>query len=363
VYASQHKKKNISIFIKWEFLMASLRLIGLGAFISILVAGCGGGSSDSTKSAGFSQTYTASASVGEVLQYSVDTAALTYSYSIIKSSYGCELPASACHSGSGTLIKNTDGTYSPSDSTSSKIHVIENGLIAGSVNLLLNGTYKRIPIFGMANPATTVASLAGNYNFMSLQCTGRSFGVFSGCSTYQGSLTVNSSGSFSSCTGGDITAASPTCTSTTTGMVSPLGSGLFQFQSTSPAGAATNYMLAFTAPNGQKVGLIDFNDPSHFGYGQAVVSSIAATTNDSVAGRYAYSNVYGSSGIVTLNSNGTTSTGLTVAGNTPWTGIATVTGGSAGTGYGMLAGNGVYVYRNPTIPGQSAYFEVGLRIN
>lgn len=71
---------------------------------------------------------------------------------------------------------------------------------------------------------------------------------------------------------------------------------------------------------------------------------------------------YGTTGVVTLNSNDTTSSGLTIAENAPWSGLATVTGGSYGTGYGMIAGNGVYVYRNPTIPGRAAYLELGLKI-
>jgi hypothetical protein len=53
---------------------------------------------------------------------------------------------------------------------------------------------------------------------------------------------------------------------------------------------------------------------------------------------------------------------LTIAQNSPWDGIATVSGGGIGNGYGMIAGNGVYVYRNPNVPGKAAYLEIGLKI-
>jgi hypothetical protein len=112
-----------------------LTLLSL-SFVAMLLTACGGGGgggASAPAAAGFSQTYTTSATAGELMTYSIDTSALTYSYTITKSSYGCEVSNAPCHSGSGTLTKNSDGTYTPSGSPSSKIHALQNGLLVGSV--------------------------------------------------------------------------------------------------------------------------------------------------------------------------------------------------------------------------------------
>ena len=333
--------------------------------VTILVVACGGGGGGGTAASGgttgFSQTYTASAAAGELLTYSIDTSALTYTYTITKSSYRCDVVSAPCHAGTGTLIRNGDGTFSPSNSTGSKIFALQNGLLVGSVRVLLNGTTQTIPIIGVANPITTTTALAGAYNFISLQCSGRTYGAFTGCSTSWGTVSVASNGTYTTCASADISAPSHSCASTTSGTLTSLGGCVWQFQSTSPIlGASSNYLLAFTAPNGQNVAVIDFNDSSVYGYGQSIMSSEVATTTGALVGNYAWSNDYGQSGVVTLNANSTTSAGLTITQNSPWNGIATVSGGSVGPGYGIIAGNGVYVYRNPNI--STPYFELGMRM-
>jgi hypothetical protein len=328
------------------------------ALLTLAACGGGGGGSSST---GFSQTYTASAAAGEVLSYTVDTSNLIYSYTITQSSYGCEVATAACHTGSGTLTKNSDGSYTPSGSPSSKIHALQNGLIVGSILMNLNGRNISVPIIGVSNPITTVSEIAGTYNFMSLQCTGTSY---ASCNTFQGTSTVNATGNYTTCADGDLSNPNSNCTNKTEGLITPLGGGVWQFKSSSPkVSANTNYFLAFKAPNGQKVALVDFNDPVVYGYGQAIMSTQASTTSPENAGNYIYSSDRGTSGLVTINPNSTTSNGQVITQNTPWNGIATITGGSYGTGYGLLAGNGLYVYRNPTIPGTPSYMEIGLKIN
>lgn len=348
--------KKIGIKMKFKTLLI--------AFITIALSACGGGGGGtSTTSTGFSQTYSASAAAGELITYTVNTSAMTYSYTITRSSYGCEVANAACHSGSGTLTKNSDGTYSPSGSPTSKIYALQNGLLVGSIQMTLNNVTQSVPILGVSNPATTAADLAGTFNYMSLQCTGKTYGVYTGCSTFNGTVTVNSNSTYTTCTGANISATPHVCTNTTSGTLSSLGGGIWAFQATSPAvGAATNYFLAFQAPNGQKIAIVDFNDATVYGYGHTIASTLVATNTADVAGTYLWTNDYGQAGTVTLNSNNTTSTGLTIAQNSPWDGIATVSGGGIGNGYGMIAGNGVYVYRNPNVVGKAAYFEVGLKI-
>jgi hypothetical protein len=332
--------------------------------IALSACGGGGGGGDTTAaSSGFSQSYSTSAAAGELMTYSINTNALTYSYTITKSSYGCEVANAACHTGSGTLTKNSDGTYSPSESPTSKIYALQNGLLVGSVQMTLNNVTQRVPILGVSNPATTAADLAGTFNYISLQCTGKTYGVYTGCSTFNGTVTVNANSTYTTCTGANISATPHVCTNTTSGTLSSLGGGIWAFQATSPAvGAATNYFLAFQAPNGQKIAIIDFNDATVYGYGHTVASTLVATSTADVVGTYLWTNDYGQSGVVTLNANNTTSTGLTITQNSPWDGIATVSGGGIGNGYGMIAGNGVYVYRNPNVVGKAAYFELGLKI-
>ena len=64
------------------------------------IASCGSSSSSS----GFSQTFTSSASIGELVSFSIDTTNNTYSYTITQSSFGL-----TGTTGSGTLIANSDG--------------------------------------------------------------------------------------------------------------------------------------------------------------------------------------------------------------------------------------------------------------
>ena len=62
----------------------------------LLIASCGGGSKSNSTS-GFTETYAASASAGELLSYTINTSNLTYAYTITKSSFGCDLTGSPCH--------------------------------------------------------------------------------------------------------------------------------------------------------------------------------------------------------------------------------------------------------------------------
>ena len=78
--------------------------------IVITLAGCGGGGDSSTTSAAStSTTYNAAASEGELLEYTLDETNLTYSYKVTSSAVGIN---NDTHT--GTLVKNADGTYTPS---------------------------------------------------------------------------------------------------------------------------------------------------------------------------------------------------------------------------------------------------------
>jgi len=134
-----------------------MRQILLSMSLVILVA-CGGDGGAGSSTSGFSQTYTASAAQGELIMYSVDTTKLTYSYTVIKSQYGCEVSTSDCHTGSGSLTLNADKSFSVSGSSGSKFYALQSGLLVGTIKL---GSMPATPIIGIPNPISTGSSLAG----------------------------------------------------------------------------------------------------------------------------------------------------------------------------------------------------------
>ena len=94
-------------------------LLALGA----LLASCGGGGSSSSAT-----QYTSVAMAGELLTYTIDPVALTYSYTITESQFGL-----TGKTGSGTLVRNADGSYSPSGIPNARIVILPNGLLLGAV--------------------------------------------------------------------------------------------------------------------------------------------------------------------------------------------------------------------------------------
>jgi hypothetical protein len=177
----------------------------LGITVSLTACGGGGGGGGGNAQAPVIQkSYVSSATAGEVLKYSVDTVAKTYSYEILQSAYGL-----SGKKGNGTLAYNGDGTFSPSESPSSKIIPLKNGLLLGKVRLAMNGTTNQdVPIIGMENPATTADGIAGTYNFVSVQCNSKSYGIYSLCGSAYGTVKITKStettATFTSCTSGDI---------------------------------------------------------------------------------------------------------------------------------------------------------------
>ena len=263
--------------------------------------------------------------------------------------------------GNGTLTYNGDGTFSPSESPGSKIIPLKNGLLLGNIKLAMDGkTSQDVPVIGMENPATTSDSIAGTYNFISLQCNSKSYGIYSQCGSAYGTVKVTKStdttASFTSCTSGDINI---NCTgNTTTGSLEYDSNGVWKVKASNSI--YFNYLVVFTSPNGQKVGWIDFNDPNVFKYGQAVISEKKVITSGAgIDGNYFYKNTLGGTGSVSLSSNSstlqvTTSSGVVATANQPWEGFA-----KSNTGFGLMAGNGIYVYIDPRI--SNSYYEIGIQ--
>lgn len=331
-----------------------------------LLSGCGGGSPQLATS-GFQQTYTVSAAQGELITYSVDTKNLTYSYTVIKSQYGCEVVTESCHSGSGTLTKNIDKSYSPSGSTNSKIYALESGLLVGSIKL---GSMPETPIIGIPNPISTDRSLAGTYNYVSVQCPQKSLGAMTNCLGKYGTLKISSAGNstvnFTTCESEDIDKSTPNCVSTTNG-IGTYDATLNAWKFSRTGSVNENYLVAFTASNGQKVAYIDFNDQGGYGFGQATISEkIRFSSADfaTSAGDWFLVNLSpggnATSGIVTANSDGTVSSGGLMVLNTPWDGFIANTQDTRGKW--ILAGSGVFTYGGWTDLFGKAKYIIGMKM-
>ena len=338
-------------------MIKALNFLFVTAAISTLVACGGGGGGSGSVASGFSQTYTTSAGIGELMTYSINTAAKTYSYTITQSSYGL-----AGQTGSGTLTANSDGSYSPSESPSSRVYALQNGMMIGAVSLNISGTQTFVPVYGVSSPVTTLSSLAGTYNYISKSCA-LANNAANCANTSYGTIKIDNAGSYTQCTTTNIT-TSPAC-STSTGSIAATGtSGVWSYVKT--ASSNTNYLLAFNAPNGQKVLVIDLNDAGGYGFGQVVASTQTAVNSGDADGVYTFLSNGGIAGATTVTGtsfsssyiyNGTLgSNSGTVVFNSPWTGLASV-GGGAGTA--MFAGTGVYAYSDNNAAHH--YFEIGMR--
>ena len=225
----------------------------LFSLVVIFLVSCGGGNNSATS--GFSQTYTTSAAQGELITYTVNTTNLTYSYKVIKSQYGCEVPTSDCHSDSGTLTQNSDGTYTPSGSKDSKIFALQNGLLVGTVKL---GSMPATPLIGIPNPIDTAEKLAGTYNYNSIQCPTKSNGMMTGCSGRHGSLTISAVSSttisYNICVSADIENPNRVCSSTSTG-TGTLDPVYKKWKFYRTGSTQENYAVAFISKNNQKVAI------------------------------------------------------------------------------------------------------------
>ena len=321
----------------------------------VLLTACGGGGGTATS--GFSQSYTTSAGIGELMTYNINTSNLTYSYTITQSSYGL-----TGQTGSGTLTKNSDGSYSPSESTDSRVYALQNGLMIGAVSLNVAGTATTVPIYGISTPVTTLTNLAGTYNYVSKSCTLPN-GASNCANTSYGTIKIDNAGNYTQCTTTNIT-TSPLC-STTTGAITATGTtGVWSYVRN--GSGHTNYLLAFTAPNGQNVLVIDLNDSGGYGYGQVVASTQATVNAGDADGVYTFLSNGGIAGATTVTGTSFSSSYVyngspgsnsgTVVFNSPWTGLANV-GGGAGTA--MFAGTGVYAYSDNNAAHH--YFEIGMR--
>jgi len=346
--------------------------------------GCGGGGGGGADGAGFSESYVSSAAAGEVISFDVNTSLSTYTYRILKSSYGIPIQ----QTGSGTLTsRNSDGSYNISISSdgfvkSGTLLPIKSGLLSGSVSIDFGGGDgpQITPIFGVSNPVTSLAQLAGTYNWIDVRCDNPSYGLMNragntkGCNSDYGTITVDANGNYFTCLRANLTTDS-ICASgiyKSPGIVSISSTpGVFNYLRTSQAGeravgSSSGSFTAFVAPNGQKVAFIDLND-TQYGYGQMIMSTQTPFVSGEANGDWSYKSNFGTGGSISVNGLNYTNNGSpgVLTANSPWEGFlswAEQSGGGS-TGHAIMAGSGVYVSRisSPTTSPSKIYYEVGIK--
>lgn len=328
--------KSVRVHLTWA-------LLALGA----VLASCGG---DGDSSSSPTQ-YKSVAMAGELVTYSVDTVALTYSYTITESQFGLE-----GKTGSGTLTRNADGTYTPSGIPNARIVILPNGLLLGAVRERFGASVLTVPIIGLSNPVTAVNALAATYNYMHRGCLGVA------CTTNTGTFVIRTNNTWSSCPAADLaTAACPA--GGRNGTLVSLGDGMWQvMEGNVNVGTALGFNSA-----GQNVLLIDLKDgargASGLGVGLVVGAQQAALTQAQTDGTWIAGTSNGHWAVFTASGTTITLThldGVPVQGisgsftrDTPWLGMATTNGGGAG----FMAGNGVYVLETA-----NGYAELGVKL-
>lgn len=347
-----------------------IRYIGIALILLAagILAACSGGSSTATS--GFSQTFTASAGAGEVMQFSIDTANMTYSYKVVESSYNNTFvgkTSTGLLSGKTAIGSYTVGPSADNFIQAGVVFPVQNGLLVGHVQIsLIGGTFK-IPVFGVSNPVTNLAGLADTYNFEGFACGlksgGNVLGAFA-CLSHYGTIKVDALGNYTVCKSGNIT-TTPACATSTGTIMATATPGVFDFVKTGTG--HIGWFLAFTAPNGQKVAVIDHDDASTPAYGHSVATTQAAMVAGAADGNYFTRNNEGGASLLAVS--GTTFTDIitgvsgTLTTDTPWTGLTTYqiaasSGVAAASGVAMIAGTGAYTYNSSS---DAALFGVGLR--
>lgn len=333
----------------------------------------------------FSQTYTASLTAGEVVELGINTATMTYTFKVLLSSYNL-----AGTSGLGRMIsQNTDGSYNLAASADGfiqggKIYAVKNGTLSGYIKATFtNGSTYDVPVIGTSNSFKSISYLAGTYNYVSFSCPTPSNGNYlatPGCTSDYGTIKIIGN-TYSRCSKQDITSV-PSCTQTSGALSAAqaqsgpttIVAGVFNF---TPTWSLTNsaWIFGYTAANGNKVAVIDFNDANTggYGYGQAILTSQVSVAPSDIAGNYALFNLIDGDKTTSIQGTGYStsiiSTGTpagTINPNTPWPGMINwADSGGTSNGHALIAGTGVFVSQMEVAPSGYLYtnkwFEFGMK--
>ncbi len=309
--------------------------IGVLTVSALTIAACGGGSNSSGGGITAS-TFQAVATEGELVSYTVDTTARTYSYTVVESAY-----QKTGASGSGQLTLNSDGTYTPSG-FNGKIAVLDSGLLLGAIYEDLNGDNVKevVPVIGVSNPISSAAEAAGIYNFISRQCTPT-------CTNWYGTVKIEPNGNWISCEKQNLSDTNhPACGGSVSGSISGFSAGRATL---TVGGVSGGSMLVFKDPAGQKVILLDLNGGTVLGKGAVFAASQQLPA--SADGRWTYLHTDGTKGTAVVSGTNVTDSGVYSSGRAysstgsfvrdqPWAGFATTAPGNSVI---LPAGSGLYV--------------------
>jgi hypothetical protein len=369
---------DVSLNFKKEFSIAAETLAAI-CMVAIMAVACGGGGGSTS---GITQAYTAANGVGEVLRFSVNTANMTYSYALIDSPIS---GVSFTQTGTGALSGvNPVGTYAVLASSDGyivggKVFPVSNGVMVG--NLALHyynanppvGAVTNIPVFSISNPITSLLGVDGVYNYQGFSCNATGIANVSGvpgCSSHLGTMLIAGSSSteaiYADCNGGDITAASGCSTTPTTGRIVPSAGTAGVYDLRKAGIGHIGWFFAFTAPNGQVVGVIDHDDPITPAYGFAVLAPHTPVAIGASNGSYLVETNENQEQWVTISTTSTATSGITTTStiytstaqsgvpgtltpNLPWDGLSTYYLPASGvspavSGVAMVTGTGAYTH-------------------
>jgi hypothetical protein len=301
--------------------------------------------------------FTAAAMAGELLTYTLDTSALTYSYKITESQYGL-----TGISRSGTLTNNGDGTYTPSGVNNGTVATLPNGLLLTSIYETVGGIPATIPVMGISNPVTTLSNTT--FNYIQRVCYYYSSYSYS-CESGYGTFQLTTAGTWASCPLGNLTTGCPG--GSYSGTVNSLGGGMWQVWDATGFNIGTAVVLSSA---GQQVVFLDLKDARVSNYASGVgllVGSTqqAPTTAQSngtwvVAGSNGDSVEYlvsGTNASCLIRNGAACGDATTLTFNYPWTGLAATSSGGYVTGVALLAGTGMYA-----LAGSGDYVEIGIKL-
>ena len=341
---------------------ANFRISTVLAASAISLVGCGGGGSGTSVSEDASNdkfvvktqtTYTSAATVGELVSYVVNPVDLTYSYEITKSAYG-----KSGEKGNGTLTENSDGSYTPTG-MNGRIRLNENGTMIGVIREDFDGdgTAEDVTVFGVSNPLKSLQDAAGEYNFVSYNCSAT-------CYANYGTFKVEADGSWQSCNSADLRDGIGQCQNPQSGTSVTLTAASGEIQILDSGGNGMGTLVTHKdVDSGQKLMFIDIAHTVNNGLGNGIIvgSERASPTLENMQGNWLYMNSRSGFGTLVVSEGeyidsqqGETPISLSMG--QPWDGFAT-----SGKGFiGLMAGTGMYAASR--ISGGTPSISIGVRV-
>jgi hypothetical protein len=322
---------NIWLPARLIWTLRQLRFLSGGLVVALLVS-CGGSDGDTTR-------YQSVAMAGELIDYTVDTTNLTYTYTITESQFGL-----AGVTGNGTLKANADGSYTPSTAPDARVIIRPNGLMLGAVRERFGASVVTVPIIGIKDPVTTIAALAADYNYVQRGCASAV------CPVSHGTFRIAAAGTWTSCRDANL-AAGPCTGTATSGTLESRSGGLWRMKSDDGTDIGT--VMGFNS-GGQNVLIVDLKDQraGGFGVGLLVGGQQVAMTSTMTDGTWIAATASGHSFLFTASGSDIAISQIdwqpvtlntTFIANDPWTGMATTAWGEVG----FFAGAGLYMLETP----------------